>query len=329
MSTGDGARAIPEDPGALLAHALERWGLARPETEVSLVTRRENLVYRITVPRDGRRTAFALRLHRPGLRSAPQLRSELAWMQAMAEAGIPVPAPLLSTPGALIETVEGFNFSLLRWIDAEPLGRESQLLDRAGAEATMVELGRQMARLHQAAAAWTPPADFDRPVWDFEGLVGENPLWGRFWDRPELSAKQADLLARARDLGAARLQALAPPLRLIHADLIPDNVMRGADGSLHLIDFDDCCWGFREFDLATTISRLERSPDPEPLIEALLAGYGALEPIDREALPLLLALRHFTYVGWISERIGEPGGPDRARRLIAAACTHAERLLQT
>ncbi|MGB0824165.1 MAG: phosphotransferase [Alphaproteobacteria bacterium] len=49
---------------------------------------------------------------------------------------------------------------------------------------------------------------------------------------------------------------LALPLRLIHADLIPDNVMRGSDGSLHLIDFDDCCWGFREFDLATTISRL-------------------------------------------------------------------------
>ena len=324
--------AIPDEPGALnalVARALECWGLAGSKTDVSLVTRRENLVYRVTVANGDQRSDFALRLHRPGLRTALQLRSELAWMQAMAEAGIPVPAPLLSVHGALVETVDGFNFSLLDWIDAEPLGRESKLIQRAGAEATMVELGRQMARLHQAAAAWTPPADFDRPAWDFEGLLGEQPLWGRFWDRPELSAEQADLLARARDLSAERLRALAPPLRLIHADLIPDNVMRGADGCLHLIDFDDCCWGFREFDLATTISRLERTPDPQLLIEALLAGYGALEPIDREALPLMLALRHFTYVGWISARIGEPGAPVRARRLITAACTHAERLLQT
>jgi len=326
------ASAIPDDPvalNALVARALECWGLAGSKTDVSLVTRRENLVYRVTVADGDRRTDFALRLHRPGLRTALQLRSELAWMQAMAEAGIPVPTPLLSVRGALVETMDGFNFSLLDWIDAEPLGQESKLIHRAGAEAAMVELGRQMARLHRAAAAWTPPADFDRPAWDFEGLLGEQPLWGRFWDQPELSADQADLLIRARDLSAERLRALAPPLRLIHADLIPDNVMRGADGCLHLIDFDDCCWGFREFDLATTISRLERSPDPEPLIEALLAGYEALEPIDREALPLMLALRHFTYVGWISARIGEPGAPDRARRLIAAACTHAERLLQT
>ena len=81
MNPSDGASAIPEDPGALLAHALERWGLAGPETEVSLVTRRENLVYRVTVPRGDRSTAFALRLHRPGLRTAPQLRSELAALQ--------------------------------------------------------------------------------------------------------------------------------------------------------------------------------------------------------------------------------------------------------
>ncbi|MEC8037516.1 MAG: phosphotransferase [Pseudomonadota bacterium] len=334
MSPGDRTSTIPDDPGALtslVARALECWGLPGAKTEVSLVTRRENIVYRVTVTDSdrGHLTDFALRLHRPGLRTAPQLRSELAWMQAMAEAGVPVPAPRLSRSGALIETVDGLNFSLLDWIDAEPLGRESGILQRAGAEATMVELGRQIALLHREAAAWTPPAGFDRPVWDFEGLLGEHPLWGRFWDRPELSAEQADLLARARDRGAEQLAAMAPPLRLIHGDLIPDNVLIGVDGGLHLIDFDDSCWSFREFELATTISRLERSPDPEPLIEALLAGYEALEPIDSQALPLVLALRHFTYVGWISDRIGEPGAPDRARRLIAAACTHAERLLQS
>ena len=169
--------AIPDEPGALnalVARALECWGLAGPKTDVSLVTRRENLVYRVTVANCDQRSDFALRLHRPGLRTALQLRSELAWMQAMAEAGIPVPAPLLSVHGALVETVDGFNFSLLDWIDAEPLGRESKLIHRAGAEATMVELGRQMARLHGAAAAWTPPADFDRPAWDFEGACRNN-----------------------------------------------------------------------------------------------------------------------------------------------------------
>lgn len=272
---------------------------------------------------------FALRLHRPGLRDHSQVHAELAWMQAMTKVGIPVPAPLPSTSGSLLEVVDGVRFSLLRWIDGEPLGRGGRLVRRAGAEAALAELGRQMALLHQATEAWIPPLGFNRPAWDMAGLVGEQPLWGRFWDRAELTETQVDLLSRARIRAAEKLAALAPPLRLIHADLIPDNVLLGSDGSVHLIDFDDCGWGFREFELATTISRLERAEHPEPLIGALLSGYAAVEPVDEQALPLMLALRHFTYIGWVSDRIAEPGAPERAERLIAAACTHAERLLQT
>lgn len=299
-----------------------RWGLG--DAPLRLVATRENHVYR--VERDGE--VLALRLHRPGLRTEAELVSELRWMAALADGGLSVPAPVPAGDGALCISANGALVDVVTWLGGAPMGIDGALADLPDARAAFAALGAAMARLHELSDAWTPPSGFDRPHWDVEGLVGDAPLWGRFWDSALLTPAERDLLVRARDAARERLQAIAQTADrgLIHADLVPENVL--IDGAtVGLIDFDDSGFGCRLFDLATSANRADRADPSGALRAALLEGYGACRAIDLTDLPLFQALRAFSYVGWISDRLSEPGADVRATRMIATATHWAGRLL--
>ena len=146
--------------------AAMRWGIA-PET-LSLAARRENAVYRADTP-DGPR---ALRLHRPGYRSQAQLRSEMQWMEALAQGGLNVPLPHPSTDGHLIELIGDTPVSVLSWMPGTQAGKLGDL-DVPDRLRFAQDLGRTMARLHDLSDAWAKPADFIRPHWDLHGLLGD------------------------------------------------------------------------------------------------------------------------------------------------------------
>jgi Ser/Thr protein kinase RdoA (MazF antagonist) len=306
------------DPGAYLA----AWGLAGAPCR--LVARRENHVYRVDTP-DGPR---ALRLHRPGLRSAAELKSELDWMAALAAAGLSVPVPQPTREGALFVAADGGVADLLSWIDGAPMGIDGRLAALADPAAAYRALGAEMARLHTVSDAWAPPPGFTRPAWDEAGLVGPAPLWGRFWENPALTPAQSALLAAARDRARDRLRTRAGALDygLIHADLVPENVILTAAGPA-LIDFDDAGFGARAFDLATAANRALREPGAAALIAALLEGYTAHRPLSPADLALFQALRAFSYVGWVVPRLAEPGAAARNARFIAQAEAFARILL--
>ena len=101
--------------GAVQA-ALAAWGMEG--AEVSFVAHRENTVYRLR----WQGADFALRLHRPGYRSAAELGSELDWMCALAAKGLAVPAPSASKRGALVEEAGGQLADVLDWLPGRPLG---------------------------------------------------------------------------------------------------------------------------------------------------------------------------------------------------------------
>ncbi|MEM9736660.1 MAG: phosphotransferase, partial [Pseudomonadota bacterium] len=68
------------------ADILPLWDL--PEgARARLINISENVTYRVEAP--GWRSI--LRVHRPGYHGETEIRSELAWMTSLAEAGIPVP----------------------------------------------------------------------------------------------------------------------------------------------------------------------------------------------------------------------------------------------
>lgn len=306
----------------LAQQAAALWGL--DPTRLTLAAARENAVWRA----EGPGGPYALRLHRPGYRTEAELRSELQWMGALAEGGLPVPRPIPSRAGRLVEVVEGTAVDLLTWLPGRMVGKQGALegiADRAG---HMHRLGALLARLHDLSDAWTLPEGFARPLWDRPGLLGVTPLWGPFWDNPDLTrAQRATLLAaRARANIDLRRRESGLDFGLIHADAITENVMIDGD-ALALIDFDDGGWGFRDFDLATVLMRQLAAPDYGDLRAALLQGYAARRAVDPAALDLLLLCRAFTYLGWIIPRRAEPGGAERSARAIATALPLAEAYL--
>lgn len=281
-----------------------------------LVAQRENTVYRVETTLG----PHALRLHRPGLHSAAALQSELDWMAMLAAAGFQVPRPQPTVSGDLLAQISGRMASLLTWLPGTPLGATGRPLPLHGPArtATFHALGAQMARLHSLSDRWQPPARFTRPVWDQPGLIGDAPLWGAFWALPDPA--DAALMQRLRAHAATRLPDAAD-YGLIHADLVRENVL--IDGPhLHFIDFDDSGFGFRGFDIATALLKNLSEPDFPALQTALLAGYQSQRPLpDPGLLPLFLALRSVTYIGWAATRMAEPGTPLRAARFLATSKT--------
>lgn len=277
---------------------------------VTAVATRENLTYCAS---DGA-IRYALRLHRQGYASQAEIQSELAFMDALARSGLSVPRPRQSSHGALVERVEGQFTSALSWQPGQTL-LQAQSDPDTDRPALFRTLGTTLARLHTAADAWTPPPSFTRKRWDADGLLGETPVWGRFWDNPHLSAKDQVTLRDLRARLAERLNSAAPNLDfgLIHADAVGDNVLVH-DGQTTLIDFDDSGYGYRLFDLATPLNKLRGAPDYPDLETALLDGYRQHRPLDTTHYPLIALLRALTYLGWIIPRINEPGGRDRLLR---------------
>jgi Ser/Thr protein kinase RdoA (MazF antagonist) len=61
-----------------------------------------------------------------------------------------------------------------------------------------------------------------------EGLVGENPHWGRFWEHGALTGSENRLLQQARQeihVALCGLGMESSTFSLIHADLNPDNII--------------------------------------------------------------------------------------------------------
>lgn len=308
----------------VVSNLLALWGLER--ARVLLIAERENRVFKIT---DGTRTT-ALRLHRPGLRTSEELRSELLWMAELSRAGISVPAPVPSGNGDFLREVDGQQASMLTWLQGAPLGKTAEPLNHPDRRGVFRKLGQLMARMHAVSDRWEPPAGFVRLRWDTKALVGPDPLWGRFWENPDLAPDERDQLLTFQTEANQRLRKIEDGLDfgLIHADLVRENVMIDGE-ALHLIDFDDCGFGFRLFDVATALIKNRHEPDFPELCDALLKGYVLERPLDTAELDLFFALRAVTYVGWIIPRLEEPGGRQRNKRMISEAVALAGAYLTT
>ena len=292
--------------------ALALWGMTGADCD--FVAGRENRVYKVTHENG----AYALRFKRPGYRDLAELTSELDWLAEMARAGLGVPAPRPSQNGNLLECFDGQFVDMITWLAGTPLGRSREPLALPDPVRTFSDLGAEMARLHLACDNWTAPSGFARCRWDREGLLGDAPLWGRFWENPALDAPTTAMLRDFRSQATRALARLDLDIGLIHADLVRENVI--LDGTdLHLIDFDDGGYGYRLFDVATALLKNRAEPNYQALKQALLDGYLSVRHLDMTHLDLFLALRAVTYVGWIVPRMDEPGSLTRNTRFIKDA----------
>jgi Ser/Thr protein kinase RdoA (MazF antagonist) len=303
--------------------ALALWGLEGAECR--LVAQRENTVWRVEAGNE----TLALRFHRPGYRTDAELRSELDWMAALAEGGLNVPKPIACRTGQLVCKIGNQNLSLLTWLSGAPIGAVGRLEPGLDPFVLCCHIGKAIAQMHDVTDAWRPTNDIARPDWRADGLLGDDPLWGRFWEHPDLTPAQRDLFLKARDAARDALDRLDSTLDqgLIHADLVAENVLCEQD-IVSFIDFDDCAFGYRDFELATLLLKFHGRPYYQDMQRGLLQGYAGRRPVDPEHLRLMLLVRALSYPGWIMSRLDEPGGRKRSDRAIEAAIECAQDFLQ-
>ena len=324
-----GGGAVVERVSGLAAASVHLWP-GGAEATVTLHTVSENATFLVAGPA-GR---SVLRIHRLGYHDRPAIDSELAWLEALrADTGIRTPAVIPALDGRRVVGLDDPAAGEVRWAVMFELlaGAEPARTDGDAFE----HLGELTARLHGHARRWAPPAGFTRFSWDVDSTVGTAGRWGRWQDGPGVGPEERSLLERLVTVLAARLGAFGQgPERfgLIHADLRLANLLVDPAGGTSVIDFDDCGFGWRLYDLATAVSFFEHDPVVPGLIERWLAGYRHVlplgEPEEAEIWTFVL-LRRLLLLAWI----GSHAAVEEARRLqagfAAATCELAEQYLRS
>jgi Ser/Thr protein kinase RdoA (MazF antagonist) len=261
------------------------------------------------------------------------VRSELIWLRALAsEAGLAVPEPVPALDGALVTVVavEGVPepriCALFRW-------GEGRFLD-AGLRPSHLELvGGFIARLHDHARGFSPPADFTRwRRYDVAGEAGEHVVRvvGEHCGPGAVAIVEIviDLIRQTE----AELGEGPEAFGLIHGDLHQENYLFDR-GQVRAIDFDDCGWGHYLYDLAVTLSELRWRPDYDARRAGLLRGYRAARPLpvaDERHLEVFHGLRLLQLMLWFLDHREHPGftkWEDEVRILLADLDKHTGELV--
>jgi hypothetical protein len=94
---------VVEDLERMVAGGLDRWGLS-PETAVSVLNLSENATFALSDPHNGRE--LVVRVHRVGYSSPEEIRSELAWIEALGREGVVETAtPVAGVDGERLQTI--------------------------------------------------------------------------------------------------------------------------------------------------------------------------------------------------------------------------------
>jgi len=290
---------------ACAAAALDAYRTS-PGTTIELLNVSENATFLLNDPGTG---PSVLRVHRLGYHTEAEIASELAWMDALrAEAGVRTPKVLAAADGRRVVSVpEPGGRSTRHCVRFEYLpGTEPDPDLSAGHYA---ELGEITGRMHQHARAWSRPAWFTRFRWDYAAAFGPGARWGRWQDGVGVGPAERQILARLDQNLRDRLAAFGSgPERygLVHADTRLANLLVH-EGTVSVIDFDDAGFGWYLYDLGTTVSFFEDSPDVPALVDSWLEGYRRVADLpaeDQAEIWTFIMFRRLLLLAWIGSHQG-------------------------
>ncbi|MCZ2105422.1 MAG: serine/threonine protein kinase [Burkholderiales bacterium] len=307
-------RDAPQHPYAALTpdvvlDALAAVGLAGDGRLMALGSY-ENRVYQVGLE-DG--TRVVAKFYRPGRWSEAHILEEHAFAAELAQAEVPVVAPL-ALAGQTLHHHGGFAFSVSPWRG----GRQPELDDFEVLE----WLGRFLARLHTVGSR----APFvHRPVLDVQrfGTASRDWLLAHDAVAPEVRGEWRSLCEDALALIAAGACPAGATSRFglqsatsirVHGDCHPGNVLwtpaDAAGGGPHVVDLDDARMGPAVQDLWMLLSGERRQRTQQ--LSALLDGYEQVRDFDRRELALiepLRTLRLIHYSAWLARRWSDPTFP--------------------
>ena len=275
--------------------AAEAAGLA-PDGRLLALNSYENRVYRL-----GTNGGFqVLKFYRPGRWSDAQILEEHAFAVELAEAELPVAAPIPVRGRTLIHQA-GFRFAAFECL----AGREPEL-DAPGAREL---LGRTLARIHQVGARcrfeYRPAIDPQRYGVKARQTVLDSTL---------LPAALADQYARRSAQLLERIERIyeevAPVARIrVHGDCHLGNLLWAEQGP-RFVDLDDCAMGPRIQDLWMLLSG--EPAEQQAQWAELIGGYEQFADLEYRELHLiepLRALRMLHHAAWVCERWADPAFP--------------------
>lgn len=281
-------------PDAVL-DAVESLGL-RSDARVLVLNSYENRVYQVGIEDGEPLIAKFYRLRRW---SDAAIREEHAFTLELAEAEVPVVAPLVYDGDSLFEH-NGFRFALFP--------RRGGRAPEPGDLDQLYRLGQLLGRLHAIGAS--------RPFRQREALTVDNfghASLATLRDSPFLpNSLRADYTSTAEAL-LARLDTLFAASRhdaiRLHGDCHPGNLLE-RDGSFHVVDLDDCRMGPALQDLWMLLcgDRQERLRQ----LSELADGYAEFHDFPVRELPLLEGLRSLRLLhhsAWLARRWDDPAFP--------------------
>jgi Ser/Thr protein kinase RdoA (MazF antagonist) len=325
--------------------ALRRYD-CHPDASVELLNVSENATFLVSDPGAG---PSVLRVHRLGYHTEQEIASELAWMDALrAEAEVRTPRALPAADGQRVVTVAEdsgparhcVRFEFLPGTEpgAEPGAGPGE--GPAGAPGSQLtgshfeELGEITARMHRHARRWARPAWFTRFHWDYAAAFGERARWGRWQDGVGVGPSERRVLARLDDTLHARLNRFGHgPERygLVHADTRLANLI-AYEGSVSVIDFDDSGFSWYLYDLGTSVSFFEHSPEVPGLVDSWLTGYRRVSQLsaeDEAEIWTFIMFRRLLLLAWIGSHQGVDIAAELGAGYTRGSCDLAESYLST
>jgi Ser/Thr protein kinase RdoA (MazF antagonist) len=275
--------------------ALDAFGFT--DAQLRLIVDAGNTTYRVRVPGDKPLETdlyvngyYSLRLHQSGYQNEGAVDSELKWLFALSEGGLPVPQPIFTRDGHLSVEVSlpgapARRCSLLRWVKGRMSGKRVFPWH-------LKAIGRLMARLQNHASKWSPPPGFVRRHYDHNGLWGDDTGTGYTADQviPMIPREYSD----GFHIVTSRVESVRDDWEkgpevygLIHADLGTEANVLFHRGEARAIDFDDGGYGYWVYDLAIPLVDLEGYKAFPIFRKALLEGYDEYRSLPTEQLEKL------------------------------------------
>ena len=312
MSFDQSRHLILEEASLTLNH-YAGWHIKR------LIDLRENAVFEVKNAIGNR---AVLRLHRKGYQTSVAIFSELALMKYLSEQGVTVPVPIpVNSGNLLVKSPQGRDASMLSWITGPSLAEWIEFHHSEAEMQTFIfRLGAELAHIHNITDKFVLPKNFYRPCWNTEGFFGRSPVWGRFWEHPALSdEKKRELINLREELKKRLLEFYSvADYGLIHADPLKENILIHR-GHPVLIDYDDCGFGFRMYDLAVAMTAWIEDQRYSELSSQLHAGYISCRNLPENQwryLLMFILIRILANLGWIIPRKEIEGSKDRVRKYI-------------
>ena len=286
----DGAPYAQLSPDAVLA-AVESAGV-RTDGRLLALNSFENRVYQV-----GTEAGLPLvaKFYRAGRWSDAAIEEEHAFAQELADAELPVVAPLRFGDSTLLHSAH-FRFVLYR-----RQGGRAPELESAN---NLQWMGRLLARLHGIGSRgrFAARGTLDRATLiaaPSRAVLASQLMPAAVRDRYARSVEQLDAQI------AERFEAAGPISHLrLHGDCHPGNVL-WTDSGPHFVDLDDARMGPAVQDLWMLAS------NPRAL-DQLLEGYAEFRDFDHSELGLiepLRLMRQIHYAGWIAQRWDDPAFP--------------------